>query len=84
MLAISQIEVAVKSFWGDIYHKIPKFNFTEVSCLKLLWGQYSSEFSHRGLHMFTTYPQWVHNTPMILWYTLLLMWNTVFQLEVCV
>ena len=24
MLAISQIEVAVKSFWGDIYHKIPK------------------------------------------------------------
>tara|TARA_B100000530_G_scaffold75620_1_gene45020 strand:- start:1525 stop:2841 length:1317 start_codon:yes stop_codon:yes gene_type:complete len=24
MLAISQIEVAVKTFWGDIYHKIPK------------------------------------------------------------
>ena len=24
MLAISQIEVAVKSFWGDIYQKIPK------------------------------------------------------------
>ena len=24
MLAISQIEVAVKSFWGDIYHKVPK------------------------------------------------------------
>jgi len=24
MLAISQIEVAVKSFWGDMYHKIPK------------------------------------------------------------
>jgi ribonucleoside-diphosphate reductase beta chain len=24
MLAISQIEVAVKSFWGDVYHKIPK------------------------------------------------------------
>ena len=24
MLAISQIELAVKSFWGDIYHKIPK------------------------------------------------------------
>ena len=24
MLAISQIEVAVKNFWGDIYHKIPK------------------------------------------------------------
>jgi len=24
LLAISQIEVAVKSFWGDIYHKIPK------------------------------------------------------------
>tara|TARA_Y100001954_G_C15780395_1_gene589469 strand:- start:566 stop:1882 length:1317 start_codon:yes stop_codon:yes gene_type:complete len=24
MLAISQIEVAVKSFWGDIFHKIPK------------------------------------------------------------
>lgn len=24
MLAISQIEVAVKSFWGDIYHKMPK------------------------------------------------------------
>ena len=23
MLAISQIEVAVKSFWGDIYHRIP-------------------------------------------------------------
>ena len=24
MLAISQIEVAVKSFWGDVYHKMPK------------------------------------------------------------
>ena len=24
MLAISQIEVAVKSFWGDMFHKIPK------------------------------------------------------------
>ena len=24
MLAISQIEVSVKSFWGDIYHRIPK------------------------------------------------------------
>ena len=24
MLAISQIEVAVKSFWGDIYQKMPK------------------------------------------------------------
>ncbi|WP_035335553.1 ribonucleotide-diphosphate reductase subunit beta [Dokdonia sp. PRO95] len=24
MLAISQIEVAVKGFWGDIYHKMPK------------------------------------------------------------
>ena len=24
MLALSQIEVAVKSFWGDIYHKMPK------------------------------------------------------------
>ena len=24
MLAISQIEVAVKTFWGDLYHKMPK------------------------------------------------------------
>ena len=24
MLAISQIEVAVKSFWGDVYHRLPK------------------------------------------------------------
>src|SRR5690606_39707950 len=24
MLAISQIEVAVKNFWGDIYHRMPK------------------------------------------------------------
>ena len=24
MLAISQIEVAVKSFWGDLYHRVPK------------------------------------------------------------
>lgn len=24
MLAISQIEVAVKGFWGDLYHKMPK------------------------------------------------------------
>jgi len=24
MLAISQIEVAVKGFWGDVYHKMPK------------------------------------------------------------
>lgn len=24
MLAISQIEVAVKTFWGDVYHRLPK------------------------------------------------------------
>ena len=24
MLAISQVEVAVKSFWGDLYHRMPK------------------------------------------------------------
>jgi ribonucleoside-diphosphate reductase beta chain len=24
MLAISQIEIAVKSFWGDLYHRMPK------------------------------------------------------------
>ena len=24
MLAISQIEVAVKTFWGDIYKRMPK------------------------------------------------------------
>src|SRR5690606_36811228 len=24
MLAISQIEVAVKTFWGDIHHRMPK------------------------------------------------------------
>ena len=33
MLAISQIEVAVKSFWGDMYHKIPK---PEVGAVELL------------------------------------------------
>ena len=63
---------------------MPKYSFTEVSCLKLLYGQCSSEFSHEGLHMFTTYQQWVHNTPMNLPDTVLLMWKTVFQLEICV
>src|SRR5699024_5858608 len=24
MLAISQVEVAVKTFWGDLYHRLPK------------------------------------------------------------
>ena len=31
MLAISQIEVAVKSFWGDIYHRIPKLKQNDKS-----------------------------------------------------
>jgi len=30
MLAISQIEVAVKTFWGDIYKKMPKFELGNV------------------------------------------------------
>jgi len=30
MLAISQIEVAVKSFWGDIHHILPKPEIAKV------------------------------------------------------
>ncbi len=30
MLAISQIEVAVKTFWGDIYHRMPKPEIASV------------------------------------------------------
>ena len=36
MLAISQIEVAVKSFWGDIYQKIPK---PEVGSVGATFGE---------------------------------------------
>tara|TARA_B100000214_G_scaffold123275_1_gene87376 strand:- start:5724 stop:6998 length:1275 start_codon:yes stop_codon:yes gene_type:complete len=41
MLAISQIEVAVKNFWGDIYHKIPK---PEVSAVGATFAE--SEVRH--------------------------------------
>ena len=41
MLAISQIEVSVKSFWGDIYHKIPK---PEVGSVGATFGE--SEVRH--------------------------------------
>jgi ribonucleoside-diphosphate reductase beta chain len=41
MLAISQIEVAVKSFWGDIYQKIPK---PEVGSVGATFGE--SEVRH--------------------------------------
>jgi len=41
MLAISQIEVAVKSFWGDIYHRIPK---PEVGSVGATFGE--SEVRH--------------------------------------
>ena len=41
MLAISQIEVAVKSFWGDIYHKIPK---PEIGSVGATFAE--SEVSH--------------------------------------
>ena len=33
MLAISQIEIAVKTFWGDIYKRMPK---PEIGMLGLL------------------------------------------------
>jgi ribonucleoside-diphosphate reductase beta chain len=41
MLAISQIEVSVKSFWGDIYHRIPK---PEVGSVGATFGE--SELRH--------------------------------------
>ena len=41
MLAISQIEVAVKSFWGDVYHKIPK---PEIGSVGATFAE--SEVSH--------------------------------------
>tara|TARA_B100000683_G_C12459874_1_gene543620 strand:+ start:319 stop:1638 length:1320 start_codon:yes stop_codon:yes gene_type:complete len=41
MLAISQIEVAVKSFWGDLYHKIPK---PEIGSVGATFGE--SEVRH--------------------------------------
>ena len=41
MLAISQIEVAVKSFWGDIYQRIPK---PEVGSVGATFGE--SEVRH--------------------------------------
>ena len=43
MLAISQIEVAVKSFWGDIYHKIPK---PEVGAVGATFAERESEVRH--------------------------------------
>ena len=30
MLAIAQVEVAVKTFWGDIYHRMPKYEIGAV------------------------------------------------------
>ncbi|WP_040929055.1 ribonucleotide-diphosphate reductase subunit beta [Nosocomiicoccus massiliensis] len=30
MLAISQVEVAVKTFWGDLYHRMPKYEIGAV------------------------------------------------------
>ena len=41
MLAIAQVEVAVKTFWGDIYHRMPKYeigavgaSFSESECYR--------------------------------------------------
>jgi len=45
MLAISQIEVAVKSFWGDIHHILPKPEIAKV------WATFSeSEARHEDLY----------------------------------
>lgn len=33
MLAISQVEVAVKTFWGDLYHKMPKYEVGAVGAV---------------------------------------------------
>lgn len=33
MLAISQVEVDVKTFWGDLYHKMPKYEIGEVGAV---------------------------------------------------
>lgn len=41
LLAISQVEVAVKSFWGDLYRHIPK---PEFNCLGMTLGE--SEVRH--------------------------------------
>ena len=46
LLAISQIEVAVKSFWGDLHHKMPK---PEI-------GSVGSTFAESEVrHLFTSY-----------------------------
>lgn len=47
MLAIAQVEVAVKTFWGDIYHRMPKYeigavgaSFSESEC------RHADSYSH--------------------------------------
>lgn len=33
MLAIAQVEVAVKTFWGDLYHRMPKYELGAVGAV---------------------------------------------------
>lgn len=55
MLAIAQVEVAVKTFWGDIYHRMPKY---EVGAVGAVFSEsearhseaYSALLEHLGLN----------------------------------
>ena len=46
MLAISQIEVAVKSFWGDIYQRIPKPEVGSVGATFAREVRHADAYSH--------------------------------------
>ena len=47
LLAISQVEVKVKEFWGDLYKKFPKPEFSIVgSCFAECEGRHMETYSH--------------------------------------
>jgi len=47
LLAISQVEVKVKEFWGDLYKKFPKSEFSIVgSCFAECEGRHMETYSH--------------------------------------
>lgn len=47
MLAIAQIEVAVKTFWGDLYHRLPK---PEIGAVGFTFAE--SEVRHQDAYSF--------------------------------
>lgn len=48
MLAISQVEVAVKTFWGDLYHRMPKY---EVGAVGAVFSESETRHSEAYSHL---------------------------------